>query len=146
MAEYCSRHEAKCRNNVRQQHSTSIDDGSAVAESNKKENQIHDVEKLYKCANCSEKFRTKSALRKHFDKHKRVTLHTCNVCDKEFPTSYGVKSHKKDHSKQTPFKCEQCGRGFKQKSNLKAHIIRHATREKTLKCTECNRAFYNQKT
>lgn len=98
-----------------------------------------------KCESCLKVFPRKCDLTRHQRVHRNQQCNRfiCSFCGKIFMYKTCLEQHQRTHTNERPFACDVCGLRFKEKSSMKCHAARihHSTPE--LKCTVCNKAFWN---
>ena len=82
----------------------------------------------YNCPHCSDKFRTKSALKSHTRKvkHPEDYKYPCDICGSKFRDKYQLDLHKKVHTRsgdEYPHKCTRCVACFPTERTLENHIL-----------------------
>ncbi|KAF6198532.1 hypothetical protein GE061_008280 [Apolygus lucorum] len=92
------------------------------------------------CPECSEKFDSLAAWRKHNRRYHRSRLSKCSFCGRTFPSEYDVRVHERSHTGERPYRCTFCGRGFARKSILDVHTTLHTGRRDYV-CSDCGSAF-----
>ena len=85
--------------------------------------------KEYACdyGNCTNKYKTKYSLKRHYLSHMGVKQHKCSFCDKRFSLSQYLQEHMYIHTGEKPFTCKfpSCGRKFRQAGKLSIHKKEH---------------------
>lgn len=78
-------------------------------------------EDIFKCGQCSRKFKSRLSLRSHKLSHKsKSKLKTCQICDKTVnPTD--MLQHIQTHRDHLPHRCIDCGMGFTRAYHLAKH-------------------------
>lgn len=99
-----------------------------------------DPESLVSCENCTKKFATTTALRRHRKTHNNPRIYICQYCSRQFCDSSALQKHIKRHEGKKPFLCSICSQTFYEESFLKVHMRTH-TGERPYSCTECCKAF-----
>lgn len=89
------------------------------------------AKKEYCCdfGNCSNKYRTKYSLKRHYLSHMGVKQHQCSFCDKRFSLAQYLQEHMYIHTGEKPFVCKHpgCGKRFRQAGKLSIHKKIHST-------------------
>ena len=89
---------------------------------------VHNDEKTFECATCSQKFRSSSNLKVHIKSiHTKEKMFNCDHCEKSFATKWQKQSHTKTNhirKKENSFDCTilGCGRTFLKYQSLAAHM------------------------
>ncbi|CAG0900779.1 unnamed protein product [Cyprideis torosa] len=82
-------------------------------------------EKLFKCANCDERF-TQSAHRKeHQNVHFKKEPHKCMYCDRRFTSGSDRNMHQRIHFGEKPYQCLLCPASFITAVALRVHLKSH---------------------
>lgn len=121
------------------------------SDGNKEEYEIVDCKLI--CDTCGSFFKSKSHLKRHFDrKHgdKADFRFECAQCDKRFLLNYDLQRHMVKHDPTRRLNCPHCEKKFKTKPSLDNHIkvIHETTRkdeEKQFVCGVCNRSYFHRR-
>ena len=83
----------------------------------------------YSCdyGNCTNKYKTKYSLKRHYLTHMGVKQYKCKFCDKRFSLSQYLQEHMYIHTGEKPFTCKfpGCGKKFRQAGKLSIHKKQH---------------------
>ncbi|MDR3549000.1 MAG: C2H2-type zinc finger protein [Candidatus Pacebacteria bacterium] len=86
-------------------------------------------EKQYKCdfGNCTNRYRTKYSLKRHYLSHMGIKQYQCPHCPKRFSLAQYLQEHMFVHSGEKPFVCTfpGCGKRFRQAGKLSIHKKLH---------------------
>ncbi|KAL7882765.1 hypothetical protein SRHO_G00004230 [Serrasalmus rhombeus] len=96
--------------------------------------------RLYKCTECSKRFKYRSELLKHQQTHSSRTPPKCCECGQVFNEAKQLSLHRQKSCKMRTYKCIKCGAGFKSLSNWYTHQRTHKV-VCTHKCPECGKVF-----
>jgi len=79
--------------------------------------------------NCTNKYRTKYSLKRHYLSHMGVKQHQCPYCEKRFSLTQYLQEHIYIHTGEMPFVCNHpgCGKRFRQAGKLSIHKKIHTT-------------------
>ena len=127
-----------------------------------------------KCDSCRRKFKKKSNLDKHMEKHQNTDIsckqckvyfhrqedltahrlryhrHLCDLCGRVFVTSYNVREHMqivhKFNLNVKEFLCDYCGQSFTRDIHLQDHKTAMHSDEKPHSCKTCGTAFARKRT
>lgn len=115
-----------------------------------KHKQIHrDVQIVYSCLACSERFGDPVLYSQHFNGHKNeVGVFECCICRQICKTLQDLKSHEAAHleiaeteaAKQENYTCPYCSKTFQSDSRLSEHISIHEGYRK-FRCGSCDQGF-----
>ena len=115
-----------------------------------KHKQIHrDVQIVYSCLACSERFGDPVLYSQHFNGHKNeVSVFECCMCRQICKTLQDLKNHEAAHleiaesetAKEENFICPYCSKIFQSDSRLSEHISIHEGYRK-FRCGSCDRGF-----
>lgn len=105
----------------------------------------------HSCPKCGLALARPSALRHHLkivhntemrmnNEKAKTEKFICKVCGKEYASAGGLHSHMIGTHSGKVYGCKECGRKFNHPKNLASHVVRH--KERYVKCTECEAAFY----
>lgn len=88
---------------------------------------------------CGRVFKTKSSLRRHAIRRKRLCGYICPElgCGRDFLFPSELRIHVRSHTGERPFKCPQCDYASTTRGNLVVHMRRH-TGEKPYRCSICD--------
>ncbi|XP_075461258.1 uncharacterized protein LOC142497401 isoform X2 [Ascaphus truei] len=103
---------------------------------------VHEMDKPYRCNVCEKNFKTIGVLNVHMRTHTGVRPYQCNECGKSFRDNWNLKVHQKIHTGETPYKCTTCDKGFIQYATYMKHQRIH-TGEKPYVCCYCDKSFTN---
>ena len=101
---------------------------------------MHTIEKNYKCDYCLKAFNRACHLTTHIRIHTGEKPYKCQYCEKAFNQAGNLTNHIRTHTGEKPYKCEYCKESFNQAGNLSKHIRIH-TGEKPYKCHYCEKTF-----
>ena len=78
---------------------------------------------------CSNKYRTKYSLKRHYLTHMGVKQHQCPYCEKRFTLEQYLQEHVYIHTGEMPFICTHpgCGKRFRQAGKLSIHKKTHCS-------------------
>uniref|UniRef100_A0A6P7FJ95 Titin-like n=1 Tax=Diabrotica virgifera virgifera TaxID=50390 RepID=A0A6P7FJ95_DIAVI len=106
----------------------------------------HDVDKPYKCPQCSHNFSNVDDFSAHLRLHKGKHPYMCPKCDLGFWTKSAYEAHQPVHilkkAKQPvkKFRCDVCAKEFSKLCDVERHTRVH-TGEKPCICNICNKRF-----
>ncbi|XP_075430395.1 uncharacterized protein LOC142468108 isoform X2 [Ascaphus truei] len=100
----------------------------------------HTTVRRHKCSECHTCFSTKGQLVRHQIIHTGEKQFVCSECRKCFSSKGSLNTHRKIHTGEKPFVCSECGKCFRSKDNLNMHRKIH-TGEKPFVCSECGKCF-----
>ncbi|KAL0803168.1 hypothetical protein ABMA28_017386 [Loxostege sticticalis] len=126
---------------------------------------FHNIANSFVCEYCTSRFKSKSRLRTHIDRHrelfecracfhraagrKRMMRHlanahrvSCNACEATFPSVREFYRHYKKY--HDLYICDYCGRKCRMKSTLEKHITNQHM--ENVECETCKMQFKNMKT
>ena len=98
------------------------------------------------CDVCGKCFKSRGTLENHRKKvHENShEEHLCVECGKIFNSKRNLVLHFERHHSNKEFVCHDCEAIFRSRKDLREHIKRrHTVREKTEKCTRCDKDFYS---
>ena len=78
----------------------------------------------YNCKECSLRFGSKVALKKHIKEHHPKEIE-CNLCDETFDQIWKLEKHMATHSAEKAFTCNICEKKFALHWRLKKHLKGH---------------------
>ena len=102
----------------------------------------HDIDKVYRCVNCSKTFQMECDIQRHMFTHTTVRPFKCTLC----PKSYTCKSSLKQHinmihgKKKQKLPCVFCPRTFGTQQDLDRHTATH-TGSKRWRCSICRKSY-----
>ncbi|XP_055303395.1 zinc finger protein 600-like [Sitodiplosis mosellana] len=98
----------------------------------------HNPNNIHKCSMCEASFMHKSALDKHYDRHKNGNDYQCNICDKIYARGDILRRHKlRMHSDPGTNICKICTTVFATKNQLVEHQVMCRTkRNQCVKATK----------
>jgi DNA-directed RNA polymerase subunit RPC12/RpoP len=94
---------------------------------NQTNNNNNDLNRPFKCSECSKRFLRKGTLIQHERIHTGIKPYICDYCSKKFGQLSHLRQHIARHTGLRPFKCEigNCNKTFAQKTNLNSHMKTH---------------------
>ena len=95
--------------------------------------------KVHKCS-CGKIFNSKSRMRHHEDRHKKIKRFFCEYCSMGFLDNFALTKHIRVHTGERPFNCNYCDKKFKCSGTLRIHKRVH-TGETPLECPKCDKKF-----
>ena len=96
--------------------------------------------KHFKCDHCEATFASKSKLVKHIVTHKGNKLHKCLQCEQCFKTVSDLKNHTQNvHGEGEKFECVECDLSFKSFAELSQHKDFHESNMQ--KCPVCDKSY-----
>ncbi|KAI8497744.1 hypothetical protein Bbelb_243960 [Branchiostoma belcheri] len=101
---------------------------------------LRNMEKSYRCEECSKQFSRLDHLKSHMKTHTGEKPYRCEECSKQFSRLEHLKKHMRTHTGEKPYRCEECSRQFSRLDSLKSHMKTH-TGEKRYRCEECSMQF-----
>ena len=77
---------------------------------------------------CTNKYKTKYSLKRHYLSHMGVRQHKCPFCEKRFSLAQYLQEHMFIHTGEKPFTCKfpGCGKKFRQAGKLSIHKKQHS--------------------
>uniref|UniRef100_A0A3Q3LZ25 C2H2-type domain-containing protein n=1 Tax=Labrus bergylta TaxID=56723 RepID=A0A3Q3LZ25_9LABR len=105
---------------------------------------IHEINKPFRCNRCSKTFSKLRVLIAHEWKHTGHLPFQCAQCSLRVKTDADLVSHQRVHTREKPYLCAECGKTFAQRSNLLRHlnlIHSESRNEKKYSCSECEKSF-----
>jgi len=100
--------------------------------------------KVFICATCDHRFRTKQRLIDHMVTHTGERPYACRApgCTKRFGQRATRDFHERTHSDSRPYLCTQCGQSFKHTIILRIHReAMHSTEQRIYICPACGIQF-----
>lgn len=103
----------------------------------------HTTPDRYKCYSCDLGFHKKKQLARHMGTaHKKKTFQ-CTHCPESFTSEYAKIVHvTKEHN---AYKCSHCNAFFPTPFKMDQHVKRIHFHEKNVKCTQCDKTFFDQR-
>ena len=100
----------------------------------------HEVEKVYRCANCSKTFQMECDIQRHMFTHTNVRPFKCTICSKTYTCKSSLKQHiNLIHGKKN-LSCVFCTRVFRLQQDLDRHTATH-TGSKQWRCSVCRKSY-----
>ncbi|XP_050092981.1 zinc finger protein 878-like isoform X5 [Anopheles aquasalis] len=100
----------------------------------------HNIGEQYQCEICLKIFNHASSRLLHKKRmHIAEFKFECQICQQKFKDRSALKRHERVHSTNTPFACSQCPKRFKSPSAKRTHEITHSGIE--FPCTICTKVY-----
>ena len=103
-------------------------------------NQIHTLDKPYKCAVCGVRFAQRVQLKIHMQAHSGKAPIKCVICGEQFALNSTLKRHMRIHTGERPYACDVCGATFSQSYSRNRHKLIHDGK-KSFRCDNCKHIF-----
>eukprot|EP00916_Digyalum_oweni_P011208 GHVL01018688.1.p1 GENE.GHVL01018688.1~~GHVL01018688.1.p1 ORF type:complete len:511 (+),score=-1.73 GHVL01018688.1:3-1535(+) len=97
------------------------------------------VQKLYKCPDCTASFSVLSLLTVHQAVHTHHAHFMCHHCGRAFKTQHTLTVHMRKHTGERPFQCSYCHERFIDKRGVKRHELQHNPSSQL--CHVCGASF-----
>jgi len=98
--------------------------------------------KKFTCSICYKEFGKIHHMKRHIDQvHSVERPFKCDECNVRFKDKYNLKVHKRIHTGEKPYNCIICDKRFNQKSALTSHLKIHQDRAITEKKIQFNNAI-----
>lgn len=108
----------------------------------RKDDELSDKSKKYKCSICPRETSNSSNLAEHYLIHSGYKALKCEICLVEFSKIAPYKRHlKNNHGKKYPYECSVCNLGFEKEEEKQLH----ERRNKCYFCDICGRSFKHRK-
>ena len=111
----------------------------------------HQQGNLVSCDQCGKGYKDQARLtnhinRKHAGPYQFKREHLCVECGKVLSSKVNLDNHIYRFHSDNAIKCQECEREFRHPYDLVRHIGQvHTAKEKTERCTQCDKMFYNSK-
>lgn len=110
----------------------------AVQSHEREHNRKPNMERLFECYLCKQKFALLHFLRNHMRIHAKK--HDCRICLQMFNSETDLDTHMLTHSGKYRFECSQCSKGFDYRTSFVRHARIHSG-EKPFQCEHCHKTF-----